>query len=134
MDQTVSIESNSTQYWLSMPCIHPDTIRAVAAGMPEGGVLAELAEFYKLFGDSTRLRILAALSIAELCVCDLSTLLEMKQPAVSHQLRILKQARIVRARRDGKVIYYALNDAHIRDVLKVGLEHLGEQPEMVEAI
>jgi len=102
--------------------------------MPEAGLLAELSDFYKLFGDGTRLRILAALSIAELCVCDLSALLEMKQPAVSHQLRVLKQGRIVRARREGKVVYYALNDEHIRHVLRVGLEHLGEPTETAEAI
>jgi ArsR family transcriptional regulator len=119
---------------LTAPCIHPETIRKVAAEMPETGLLAELAEFYKLFGDGTRLRILAALGIAELCVCDLSALLDMKQPAVSHQLRVLKQGRVVRARREGKVVYYALNDEHIRHVLRVGWEHLGEQPETVEAI
>jgi len=118
---------------LTTPCIHPETIQRVAALMPEADIMAELAEFYKLFGDGTRLRILTALSIAELCVCDLSALLNMKQPAVSHQLRVLKQGRIVRARREGKVVYYALNDEHIRHVLRVGWEHLGEQPETVEA-
>ncbi len=117
---------------LSQPCIHPAAIRAVNAAMPEFGRLAELADFYKLFGDPTRLRILAALGIAELCVCDLGVLLAMKQPAVSHQLRVLKQARIVRARREGKVVYYALKDEHIRHVLRVGLAHLGEQPEAGE--
>ncbi|MBI5551971.1 MAG: helix-turn-helix transcriptional regulator [Desulfobacterales bacterium] len=115
-----------------MPCIHPETIRLVQEKMPASSVLAELADFYKLFGDGTRLRILTALSIAELCVCDLSALLDMKQPAVSHQLRVLKQGRVVRARREGKVVYYALNDEHIRNVLQVGLEHLGERQEVEE--
>jgi ArsR family transcriptional regulator len=125
----------SPETCLTAPCIHPETIRRVRAGMPDADRLAELSEFYKLFGDGTRLRILTALSIAELCVCDLSALLDMKQPAVSHQLRVLKQGRAVRARREGKVVYYALNDEHIRHVLRVGLEHLGEQqPEAVEAI
>lgn len=122
------------EYCLSQPCIHPQVIRKVRAAMPQADLLAELSEFYKLFGDGTRLRILAALSIAELCVCDLSALLEMKQPAVSHQLRVLKQGRTVRARREGKVVYYALNDEHIRHVLRVGLDHLGEPTEVVEAI
>jgi len=94
--------------------------------MPQSQLLADLSEFYKLFADGTRLRILAALGISELCVCDLSTLLDMKQPAVSHQLRILKQARAVKARREGKVVYYSLVDAHIRNVLQVGIEHLSE--------
>lgn len=116
-------------------CIHPQVIQKVRATMPKVDLLSELAEFYKLFGDGTRLRILAALGVAELCVCDLSALLDMKQPAVSHQLRVLKQGRIVRARREGKVVYYALNDEHIRHVLRVGLEHLGEQqPEALEAL
>ena len=114
-------------------CIHPRAIDAARRRMPEGRVLAELADFYKLFGDGTRLRILAALGIGELCVCDLSALLGMKQPAVSHQLRVLKQARIVKARRDGKVVYYTLSDDHIRHVLAVGLAHLGEPRETAEA-
>jgi ArsR family transcriptional regulator len=115
-------------------CIHPEAIRTVRAALPASSLLAELAEFYKLFGDGTRLRILAALSIAELCVCDLSALLDMKQPAVSHQLRTLKQARIVKARREGKVMYYSLTDEHIRHVLRVGMEHLGEQYATTEAL
>lgn len=107
-------------------CIHPEAIRLVQTQLPERVKLAELAEFYKLFADGTRLRIVMALAVAELCVCDLSAVLRMKQPAVSHQLRVLKQARIVRSRREGKEVYYTLSDAHIRNVLKVGMEHLGE--------
>lgn len=107
-------------------CIHPAAIRTVVERMPADRAMGELAEFYKIFGDGTRLRILAALGIAELCVCDLSALLEMKQPAVSHQLRVLKQARVVRARREGKMIFYSLMDDHVRSVLRLGLEHMGE--------
>jgi ArsR family transcriptional regulator, lead/cadmium/zinc/bismuth-responsive transcriptional repressor len=114
-------------------CIHPHAIRSVRARMPEERHLADLSDFYKLFGDATRLKILTALSVAELCVCDIGVLLDMKQPAVSHQLRILKQARIVRPRREGKIVYYALTDDHIRHVLRVGMEHLGETFEAVEA-
>jgi ArsR family transcriptional regulator, lead/cadmium/zinc/bismuth-responsive transcriptional repressor len=113
-------------------CIHPHAIRITRARMPEDRLLTDLSDFYKLFGDATRLKILAALSVAELCVCDIGVLLDMKQPAVSHQLRILKQARIVRPRREGKIVYYALADDHIRHVLRVGMEHLGEKFETVE--
>lgn len=108
-------------------CIHQDLVEMVHRQMAERPVWAELADFYKLFGDSTRIRILAALSHSELCVCDLCVLLRMKQPAVSQQLRVLKQARIVKSRRDGKVVFYALGDEHIRKVLDVGLEHLSER-------
>jgi ArsR family transcriptional regulator len=83
-----------------------------------------LADFFKLFGDGTRIGILWALSESEMCVCDLCALLKMKQPAVSHQLKNLKQSRIVKARRDGKVIYYSLDDDHIRALLDVGMEHI----------
>ena len=110
----------------NVPCIHPEAIQTALAKMPESLALEQLADFYKLFADPTRLRILAALSSTELCVCDLGALLDLKQPAVSHQLRILRQSRIVTSRRDGRVLYYSLNDEHIRDVIRVGLEHLGE--------
>lgn len=106
--------------------IHHDIVARVAASMPEDRNLGELAGFFKIFGDKTRIRILRALSAEEMCVCDLSCLLGMKQSAVSQQLRILKQARLVRYRRDGKVIYYSLDDAHIRRVLELGMEHVME--------
>ncbi len=108
-------------------CIHPQTIRLVRPQMPDHENTDQLAEFFRLFSDSTRLGILSALSVSEMCVCDLGALLQMKQPAVSHQLRTLKQARIVKSRRDGKVIYYSLADDHILQVLKVGAKHLGEK-------
>ena len=94
--------------------------------MPEAVDLYELADLFKLFGDSTRMAILWALSESEMCVCDLCALLNMKQPAVSHQLKNLKQARVVKARRDGKVIYYSLDDEHIRALLNLGMEHVQE--------
>lgn len=106
--------------------IHSETIRAVKKSMPDQVDLYELADLFKLFGDSTRIRILWALSESEMCVCDLCALLKMKQPAVSHQLKNLKQARIVKARRDGTVIYYSLDDDHIRRLLNMGMEHVQE--------
>ena len=106
--------------------IHREIVRSVRTAMPDAVHLFELADLFKLFGDSTRLRILWALSESEMCVCDLCALLGMKQPAVSHQLKNLKQSRIVKARRDGKVIYYALDDDHIRKLLNLGMEHVLE--------
>ena len=106
--------------------IHQDTVHEVRRRMPEQVDLHELSDLFKLFSDSTRISILWALSESEMCVCDLCVLLKMKQPAVSHQLKNLKQARVVKARRDGKVIYYSLEDDHIRKLLNLGMEHLNE--------
>jgi DNA-binding transcriptional ArsR family regulator len=106
--------------------IHRDTIRLVRKNMPDPVRLYDLADLFKLFADSTRIGILWALSESEMCVCDLSALLKMKQPAVSHQLRHLKQCRIVKSRRDGKVVYYSLDDDHIRKLLNLGMEHIRE--------
>ena len=106
--------------------IHRDIIRTVKQNMPDPIALYDAADLFKLFGDSTRLGILWALSESEMCVCDLCALLKMKQPAVSHQLKNLKQSRIVKARRDGKIIYYSLDDEHIRELLNLGMEHIQE--------
>lgn len=106
--------------------IHREVVQRVLGQIPDARDIAELAGFYKLFGDPTRLNIISALSVSEMCVCDLCVLLNMKQPAVSHQLRFLKQARIVGNRREGKVVYYTLEDEHIREVLEVGRLHLRE--------
>lgn len=106
--------------------IHTGTIQSVLQKMPDQVALYELADLFKLFGDSTRISILWALSESEMCVCDLCALLKMKQPAVSHQLKNLKQSRIVKARRDGKIVYYSLDDEHIRRLLNLGMEHILE--------
>ena len=94
--------------------------------MPPEAALNRLSEFFKLFSDKTRVGILWALSLSEMCVCDLSMLLKMKQPAISQHLKSLRQMRMVRTRRDGKVIYYTLDDEHIRTVLNLGLQHIQE--------
>lgn len=86
----------------------------------------DLADFFKMFGDSTRLKILSSLAMAELCVSDLSNFLEMSHSAISHQLRILKQAKLVRNRREGKVVYYSLNDQHIYEIIRTGFIHINE--------
>lgn len=106
--------------------IHHEILQAVQAKMPEEINLYELADFFKIFGDSTRIGILWALSESEMCVCDISALMNMKQSAVSHQLKILKQSRIVKYRRAGKVVYYSLDDEHIRKVLNLGMQHIQE--------
>ena len=106
--------------------IHRDIICTVKRNMPDQVALYDVADLFKLFGDSTRLGILWALSESEMCVCDLCALLQMKQPAVSHQLKNLKQSRIVKARRDGKIVYYSLDDEHIRELLNLGMEHIQE--------
>lgn len=110
------------------PCniIHPITVNKVIRKMPPDADLGELAEFFKLFSDKTRVGILLALSISEMCVCDLSMLLKMKQPAISQHLKSLRQMRAVRTRREGKVVFYALDDEHIDAVLRLGLEHVQE--------
>lgn len=107
--------------------IHRDTIRAVKRNMPDPIALYDAADLFKLFSDSTRLGIIWALSESEMCVCDLCALLKMKQSAVSHQLKNLKQSRVVKARRDGKVIYYSLEDDHILRLLNLGMEHVRER-------
>jgi ArsR family transcriptional regulator len=106
--------------------LHPVTVRKVLRQMPSEEVLDGLAEFFKLFSDKTRVGILRALSLSEMCVCDLSMLLKMKQPAISQHLKVLRQMRIVRTRRDGKVIYYNLDDEHIHTMLDFGLKHIQE--------
>lgn len=107
--------------------IHVDVVEDVRKRLPDSDKLNELGYLFKLFGDGTRIGILWALSESEMCVCDLCALLNMKQSAVSHQLRNLKQSRVVRSRREGKVVYYALDDEHIRQLLDLGMVHVNEQ-------
>lgn len=94
--------------------------------LPDSEILYGLAELFKTFGDPTRIRILTALSFRELCVCDIAELLGMTQSAISHQLRILKQMKLVKFRRDGKTVYYSLDDSHVATILSQGLEHMTE--------
>jgi ArsR family transcriptional regulator len=114
--------------------LHPLTVRKVSEQMPPDAVWEDLAGFFKLFSDKTRVVILWALSLSEMCVCDLSMLLKMKQPAISQHLKHLRQMRIVRTRREGKVIFYALDDDHIRAVLNTGLRHIDESAGTIEAL
>lgn len=106
--------------------VHEDAVQAVLGQLPGDETLYDLAELFKVFGDSTRIKILYALFEAELCVCDISKLLGLTQSAVSHQLRVLKNSRLVKFRRDGKTVYYSLADGHVRKIIAQGMEHINE--------
>jgi DNA-binding transcriptional ArsR family regulator len=109
--------------------IHPDILKKVSGEMPDEAEVYDLSDLFKLFGDSTRLSILLALERSEMCVCDISSLLGMSKSAVSHQLRPLKDAKLIRSRRDGKVVYYSLDDDHVNEILKVATAHIAEKKE-----
>ncbi|KJS31317.1 MAG: hypothetical protein VR64_11995 [Desulfatitalea sp. BRH_c12] len=126
--------AQSTGELPSCNVLHAVTVRKVSLKMPPEAILEGLAGFFKLFSDKTRLGILWALSLSEMCVCDLSMLLKMKQPAISQHLKSLRQMRIVRTRREGKVIFYALDDDHIRAVLNTGLQHIDEPEGTIEVL
>lgn len=106
--------------------IHIEVIEQVKREMPDIEELYDLAELFKIFGDSTRIRILWALDASEMCVCDIAVLLDMTKSAVSHQLRILKQVRLVKYRKEGKTVYYSLDDEHVKHIFEQGLIHLAE--------
>ena len=106
--------------------IHQEVVDRVRTTMPNDDLLLDLADTFKLFSDSTRLKILYALMEAEMCVCDISVLLGMSKSSVSHQLRVLKQSNLVKYRKAGRVIYYSLADDHVRTIIGMGLEHLCE--------
>ena len=106
--------------------VHNDVVEAVRSQMPEDDDLYDLAELFKVFGDSTRIRILYVLFESEMCVCDIAQLLNMTQSAISHQLRILKQSRLVKSRREGKAVFYALADDHVGSIINQGYEHIRE--------
>lgn len=106
--------------------IHEETVKKVRKLFPADEILFDLSDFYKIFGDTTRVKILYALDKSVLCVCDISALLGMSVSAVSHQLRTLREADLVRSTRQGKVIYYSLADDHVKSILECGLEHIQE--------
>ncbi|HOS69426.1 MAG TPA: metalloregulator ArsR/SmtB family transcription factor [Bacillota bacterium] len=120
-EKRVSIES------CSCSVIHEDTVSKVRDSMPEEETLYDLAELFKVFGDTTRIKILCALFESEMCVCDIAALLSMNQSAISHQLRVLKQARLVKYRKEGKVVYYSLDDEHVKQIFDQGLVHIKER-------
>ena len=107
-------------------CIHEDIVQHVLKEQPDEELLADLADLFKNFSDTTRIRILSLLIVNEMCVCDIAAALGATQSAISHQLRILKQSRLVKSRREGKTIYYALADDHVKTIIAMGIEHLSE--------
>ncbi len=106
--------------------IHEDAVSEVRNCMLSEETTNRLANFYKIFGDNTRFKILFALDKKELCVCDLSSLLNMSISAVSHQLAVLRESNLVKTRRDGKVVYYSLADEHVQQIIECGIEHIAE--------
>lgn len=106
--------------------VHQDVVAQVRGKMPDEDTLYDLAELFRIFGDSTRVRILYALFESEMCVCDIAQLLGMTQSAISHQLRALRNAKLVRSRREGKTVYYSLADSHVRTIMNQGIEHVTE--------
>ena len=107
--------------------VHEDLLKIVNETMPDETELYDLAELFKIFGDSTRIRILFVLFEAEVCVCDLASVLNMTQSAISHQLKVLKSNNLISNRRQGKTIYYFLADEHVRTIVSMGYEHLTEE-------
>ena len=106
--------------------IHSEIVSNVKSKLPKEETLYDLAELFKVFGDSTRIKILCSLFEAEMCVCDIAVTLGMSQSAVSHQLRVLKNAKLVKFRREGKVVYYSLDDDHVKHIFNEGLNHISE--------
>lgn len=107
--------------------IHNDIVEKVKTKLLTEEKSYNLAEFFKVLGDNTRIKIIQALSMEEMCVCDISVLLNMSQSAISHQLKVLKQSKLVKPRKDGKVVYYSLDDNHIEQIFNQGLQHINEK-------
>lgn len=107
--------------------IHEEIVSSVREKMPDPELLGALADFYKVMGDGTRIRLLWALEESEMCVCDLAVLLGLTKSAVSHQLKALRMAKLVRSRREGKHIFYSLSDDHVQSILEMGMDHICEK-------
>ena len=106
--------------------IHSEALSVVKGHMPPEEELLDMAELFKVFGDTTRIKILYALFESELCVCDIARVLDLTQSAVSHQLRILKGGKLVKYRREGKTVFYSLADDHVRSIINQGMDHISE--------
>ena len=107
-------------------CVHEELVAQVQSALPDDDTLSRLTDLFKAFADGTRIRILYVLFEAEMCVCDIAQLLGMTQSAISHQLRALKNARLVKSRRDGKTVFYSLADDHVKTIIDQGIEHVKE--------
>ncbi len=120
------MEMNSESAICAEKSVHAETVEKVSNELASVKHLLELADLFKILGDHTRVRILQALYFSELCVCELVEVLSMTQSAISHQLRVLRTAKIVKYRKEGKNVYYSLDDSHIFDLIEIGLTHCGE--------
>ena len=118
-------EEENTTY--EIKAIHKDVVKRVEKTMPKEEIIYDLADFFKILGDTTRMRILSALFQEEMCVYDIANLLKMTQSAISHQLRVLKQGRFVKHRKEGKIVYYSLEDEHIKHIVEQGMIHILEK-------
>ena len=107
-------------------CHHEGVVEEVKTKLPDEGRLYDLAELFKVFGDSTRIRILSCLQVREMCVCDVARVLGMTKSAVSHQLRCLRQAKLVKPRKSGKEVFYSLDDDHVAQIFECALKHIDE--------
>jgi len=112
---------------MSECCVHPEKTEKIKKEMPDSCQLFDLAELFKMFGDSTRIKIISALTEGELCVGDIAAALDMGQSAISHQLRLLRQSGLVRCKRQGKTMLYTLADSHVQDIYRIGWEHITEK-------
>ena len=112
----------------SEKCINPDQVRTTVKQLPEPGIISDMAEIFKALSDPSRLKIVTALLIQEHCVCDISVICGQSESAVSHQLRILRSLRVVKNRREGKIVYYSLDDDHVRSLIQMSLDHTTHQP------
>ena len=110
-----------------LEAIHQDTVEMVKEKLPQEEILYDLGDFFKILGDTTRIKILSTLYQSEMCVCDIAVTLGMTQSAISHQLRVLKQGRLVKYRKEGKVVYYSLDDEHVIHIIEQALTHIGEK-------
>ena len=117
---------NMEEDFVECNILHEETVKKVKQKMPEDGFIYDLAELFKVFADSTRMKIIYALLEEELCVCDIAAICGTTQSAISHQLRLLKQSKLVKFRREGKIIFYSLDDEHIAQIVKKGSEHIEE--------
>ena len=106
--------------------VHEEVVKKVLETLPDEEELYDLAELFKVFGDSTRIKIICSLMEEELCVCDIASVVKTTQSAISHQLRVLKQAKLVKYRKEGKIVYYSLDDNHVSQILMKGREHVEE--------
>ena len=123
----INENGNENDDMCSYTIIHDEIVSKVRKDMVQGEYLIEMGEFFQVFSDATRLKILNALLLSEMCVGDISTLLNMNQSAISHQLKILRQSRLIKYRKEGKVDFYSLKDEHIEEIFSKGLEHIKEE-------